>query len=100
MFHPTQTTDTTQVLGNLDNMLPGEHVTYHMDANVESDERMEPPIQTLYFLSGGATTRTLMAGPPSSLTSLNSLAARAGEVEPTELVMHLFYEAAPQHTHE
>ena len=32
----------------------------HMLAKVERDERMEPPIQTEYFLSGGAMTLTFM----------------------------------------
>ena len=32
----------------------------HMLAKVESEERMDPPIQTEYFLSGGAMTLTFM----------------------------------------
>ena len=32
----------------------------HMLAKVEREERMDPPIQTEYFLSGGAMTLTFM----------------------------------------
>merc|ERR1719445_1894935 len=31
----------------------------HISSNVDSEDRMEPPIQTEYFLSGGAITLTL-----------------------------------------
>jgi hypothetical protein len=49
------------------------HLVIHMFWKVDSDDRMEPPIQTRYLRSGGATTRTFTAEPPSVVTSLNSL---------------------------
>lgn len=41
---------------------------------------MEPPIHTRYLRSGGATTRTFTADPPSAVTSLNSLRGGRGVV--------------------
>merc|ERR1711973_917987 len=45
--------------------MPGPESSYssleiHISWKVESEERMEPPIQTEYFLSGGATIFTLI----------------------------------------
>merc|ERR1719172_155396 len=42
----------------------------HIDWNVESDERMEPPIQTEYFRSGGATTLIFIVDGARAVSSL------------------------------
>ena len=47
-----------------------------MLAKVESEERMDPPIQTEYFLSGGAMTLTFMVAEKVGLKSLISSALR------------------------
>ena len=41
----------------------------HICWNVDKEARMEPPIQTEYFLSGGATTLTLMVDGARAVTS-------------------------------
>jgi len=48
----------------------------HMLWNVDNDERIDPPIHTEYFLSGGATTLIFMvdgANYPNSLLSLSEI---------------------------
>ena len=42
----------------------------HIDWKVESDERMEPPIQTEYLRSGGATTLIFIVDGASAVSSL------------------------------
>ena len=39
------------------------------DAKVEREARMDPPIQTEYFLSGGAITLTFIVGGARKTTS-------------------------------
>merc|ERR1719474_20647 len=55
--------------------MPGPESSYssfeiHISWKVESEERMEPPIQTEYFLSGGATIFTLIEAGAKAVISL------------------------------
>lgn len=43
----------------------------HIDWNVESEARMDPPIHTEYLRSGGATILTLMEAGARAVTSLD-----------------------------
>ena len=42
----------------------------HIDWNVDKDERMEPPIQTEYLRSGGATTLIFIVDGARAVNSL------------------------------
>ena len=55
--------------------IPGPESSYssfeiHISWNVDSEERIEPPIQTEYFLSGGATIFTLSEAGANDVISL------------------------------
>merc|ERR1719373_1199190 len=52
----------------------------HISWKDDNDERMLPPIQTEYFLSGGATTFTLMEAGANLLISLVSLWSMLGNM--------------------
>merc|ERR1719168_255445 len=57
----------------------------HISWKVDSDERMEPPIQTEYFLSGGATILTLTADGALAVMSLfRRLSIPGNIVEPPD----------------
>ncbi len=62
----------------------------HMVWKVESDERMDPPIQTRNFLSAGATTLIFMVEGARAVTSLLSLSGMPGYmVVPPDMTMLL-----------
>ena len=48
----------------------------HICWNVESDPRIDAPIQTEYFLSGGAMTLTFMVDGQSEVISLCTLSLK------------------------
>lgn len=55
---------------------------------VERDERIDPPIQTENFLSGGATTLIFMVEGARAVTSLLSLSGIPGNmVVPPDMTM-------------
>merc|ERR1719204_2104553 len=70
--------------------MPGPDSSYsslviHISWKVLSEERMEPPIQTEYFRSGGATILTLTAEGARAVISLFSRLSMFGNmVEPPE----------------
>lgn len=53
----------------------------HSCWKVDSDPKIEAPIHTLYFLSGGATTFTLRELGASATISLVSLSSKPGNRE-------------------
>lgn len=61
--------------------MPGPLSSYssfvtHIEENVESDDRIDPPIQTEYFLSGGATTLIFIALGAKFVTSFDKRSGR------------------------
>ena len=53
----------------------------HICWKVERDDRIEPPIHTEYFLSGGAITLALMVGGANCVNSLCTLSQNPGKIE-------------------
>ena len=53
----------------------------HMFWNVESEARIEPPIQTEYFLSGGAITLIFIVGGASWIISFSNLVLIPGYID-------------------
>ena len=53
---------------------------HHKFWNVESEARMDPPIQTEYFLSGGATIFTFMLDGESDVSSFCMRSAIPGYI--------------------
>merc|ERR1719203_1903583 len=73
--------------------IEGPHSSYsslftHISSNVDSDDRIDPPIHTEYFLSGGAITSTFAE---SAAIFLISSCTRCGSpvyiVVPPEMTM-------------
>merc|ERR1719335_1359138 len=65
--------------------IPGPDSSYssfltHMSSKVEREARMDPPIQTEYFLSGGATILTVMEEGAFATISLLILSAIPGNI--------------------
>merc|ERR1719167_1578329 len=76
--------------------IPGPLSSYssfviHISWNVLSDDRMDPPIQTEYFRSGGATIFTFTADGASAVISLFSRLSMPGNmVDPPERTVFVY----------
>jgi len=63
----------------------------HICWNVDNDAKIEPPIQTEYFLSGGATTLIFMVDGANAVNSFVILSAIPGNiVVPPERTMFAY----------
>jgi len=61
-------------------------VLTHISSKVEREERIDPPIQTEYFLSGGATVWIVMVEGATSVNSLcNRSASLSNMVDPPDM---------------
>lgn len=63
----------------------------HEFSNVDNEDKIDPPIHVLYFLSGGAITLTLVFEGANLMTSSRRRSAKPGnEEEPPDMTMLLY----------